>query len=94
MAPLFPQLGPNETLVGIARLAAAGEVLKEGHNVEYFSIENRSVLCRCTSKRMPFRWTINPYRAAASLAANTVMRATPTSSWRCATEQTLSAKFT
>ncbi|HET6842972.1 MAG TPA: radical SAM protein [Candidatus Angelobacter sp.] len=62
MAPLFPQLGPNETLVGIARLAAAGEVLKEGHNVEYFSIENRSVLCRCTSKRMPFRWTINPYR--------------------------------
>ena len=49
-------------LVGIARLAAAGESLREGHNVEYFTLPVRSLLNRCTSARMPFTWTINPYR--------------------------------
>ncbi len=49
-------------LVGIARLAAMGESIEEGHNVEYFTIPTRSILNRCTSARMPFAWTINPYR--------------------------------
>src|SRR5205807_6309031 len=49
-------------LVGIARLAAEGESLREGNNVEYFTLPVRSLLNRCTTARMPFTWTINPYR--------------------------------
>jgi len=60
--PLFaaPEKSP---LVGIARLASEGESLREGHNVEYFTLPARSLLNRCTSRRgLPFTWTINPYR--------------------------------
>src|SRR5580692_1849096 len=50
-------------LVGIARLAAEGESLREGHQVEYFTLPAKSLLNRCVSQRqMPFTWTINPYR--------------------------------
>ena len=50
-------------LVGIARLAAEGESIREGHQVEYFTLSAKSLLNRCVSKRqMPFTWTINPYR--------------------------------
>jgi len=59
---LFPQLQPGDRLVGIAKLAAEGEAVDEGHNVEYITLENRSVLTRCLSPRMPFAWMINPYR--------------------------------
>ncbi|HEV2989277.1 MAG TPA: radical SAM protein [Candidatus Angelobacter sp.] len=59
---LFPQIAPGERLVGIARLAAEGEAVEEGHNVDYITLENRSVLTRCNSPRMPFPWMINPYR--------------------------------
>jgi DNA repair photolyase len=62
MTSLFPQLEPGERLVGIARLAAEGEAVDEGHNVEYITLNNRSVLTRCVSPRMPFIWMINPYR--------------------------------
>ena len=62
MSSLFPQLEPGTRLVGIAKLAAEGEAVDEGHNVEYISLENRSVLTRCLSPRMPFTWMINPYR--------------------------------
>jgi DNA repair photolyase len=49
--------------VGIARLAAQGDSLREGHNVEYFTLASKSLLNRCVSDRsMPFTWTINPYR--------------------------------
>src|ERR1039458_6014665 len=58
---LFPLL-QKSPLVGIARLAAEGEPLREGHNVEYFTLPARSLLNRCTGGRMPFTWTINPYR--------------------------------
>ena len=59
--PLLPQSGNK--LVGIARLAASGESLRLGHDVEYFTLPVRSLLNRCVSKRqMPFTWTINPYR--------------------------------
>jgi DNA repair photolyase len=58
---IFPEPAPPK-LVGIARLAAQGESLKEGHNVEYFTLPARSLLNRCTAPRMPFTWTINPYR--------------------------------
>lgn len=53
---------PTQPLVGIAKLAAAGESVRVGHNVEYFSFEAKSILNRCDAPRMPFRWTINPYR--------------------------------
>ena len=49
-------------LVGIARLAAEGEHIRDGHNVEYFTLQSKSILNRCTSPRMPFTWTVNPYR--------------------------------
>src|SRR5262245_22812954 len=62
MDSLFPQLEPGQPLVGIARLAAQGEAVAEGHQVEYLTLENRSLLTRCMSKRMPFTWMINPYR--------------------------------
>lgn len=59
--PIFPDPAQPK-LVGIARLAAQGESLKEGHNVEYFTLPARSILNRCTAPRMPFTWTVNPYR--------------------------------
>jgi DNA repair photolyase len=49
-------------LVGIARLAAEGESISQGHEVEFFTLASRSLLNRCTAPRMPFTWTINPYR--------------------------------
>ena len=58
---LFPIL-QKSSLVGIARLASEGESLREGHNVEYFTLPARSLLNRCTGVRMPFTWTVNPYR--------------------------------
>ena len=60
--PLFA-FPPKSPLVGIARLAAEGESLREGHNVEYFTLPAKSLLNRCASRRgVPFEWTINPYR--------------------------------
>jgi DNA repair photolyase len=60
--PLFP-LPQKSPLVGIARLAAEGESLREGHEVEYFTLPAKSLLNRCVSNRgLPFTWTINPYR--------------------------------
>jgi DNA repair photolyase len=63
----LPLLPPDDEdkpqLVGIARLASEGESIREGHNVEYFTLESKSLLNRCVSNRnMPFTWTINPYR--------------------------------
>jgi DNA repair photolyase len=58
--PLLPI--PETKLIGIARLAAEGESLRQGHEVEYFTLPARSLLNRCTGVRMPFEWTINPYR--------------------------------
>lgn len=53
---------PASPLVGIARLAAQGESIRQGHLVEYFNLPSRALLNRCTSTRVPFEWTINPYR--------------------------------
>src|SRR5690242_19414752 len=64
-APIFPAAtsqGPENRLVGIARLASMGESIEEGHNVEYFTLPTKSLLNKCTAPRMPFTWTINPYR--------------------------------
>jgi len=61
--PLFEEISSAPKLVGIARIAAEGESLREGHNVEYFTLGTRSLLSRVVSKRgLPFAWAINPYR--------------------------------
>lgn len=59
--PLIP--APlRSPLVGIARLAAESPLLRERADVEYFNLPARSALNRESSGRMPFAWTINPYR--------------------------------
>jgi DNA repair photolyase len=64
--PLLPDdrklTADSSGLVGIARLAAEGEHIRDGHNIEYLTIETKSILNRCNVPRMPFSWTINPYR--------------------------------
>ena len=65
MHPSLLQIEPSETpapLVGIARLAAQSDSLKHGHEVEYFTLTAKALLNRCVSRRVPFNWTINPYR--------------------------------
>src|SRR3989442_8214329 len=53
---------PVPALVGIARMAAASPRVRERAEVEYFALPSRSTLNRESSGRMPFAWTINPYR--------------------------------
>jgi DNA repair photolyase len=48
--------------VGIARLAAESPRVRERADVEYFALPCRSTLNRESSGRMPFAWTVNPYR--------------------------------
>jgi len=52
---------PPPGLVGIAKLAAASEVLETKRVVQYFEIGCKSVLNR-TRPGMPFEWSLNPYR--------------------------------
>ena len=49
-------------LIGIARMAAEAPCLEPKRRVQYFELPARSYLARCDSTRVPFRWTINPYR--------------------------------
>jgi DNA repair photolyase len=53
---------PKPRLVGIAKLASEGDFIREGHEVEFFTLNARTLLNRCTAPYMPFSWTINPYR--------------------------------
>jgi DNA repair photolyase len=64
MHPSLLQTDESEPgpLVGIAKLAAQGESVRQGHLVEYFTLRSRALLNRCTSRRVSFAWTINPYR--------------------------------
>ena len=39
--------------------------VREQGGVRYRELAARSLLNRCTSPRMPFRWTVNPYRGCA-----------------------------
>jgi DNA repair photolyase len=41
------------------------ETVRERGGVSYREIRARSLLNRCDSPRMPFRWTVNPYRGCA-----------------------------
>jgi DNA repair photolyase len=53
---------PAAQLVGIARLAHSSPRAQSKRETEYFLLPVRSVLNRCDSERVPFAWTINPYR--------------------------------
>jgi DNA repair photolyase len=53
---------PAAELVGIARLAASSPRAEAKRGTEYFLLPVRSILNRCDSERVPFRWTVNPYR--------------------------------
>ena len=53
---------PSAELVGIARLAASSPRADARRGTEYFLLPVRSILNRCDSERVPFRWTVNPYR--------------------------------
>ena len=62
-----PQLQtPRAPLVGIARLAAnspAAETRRTStEKPQYFLLPVKSILNKCDSQRVPFDWTINPYR--------------------------------
>jgi DNA repair photolyase len=52
----------GQPLVGIARLAAESPQVRERSEVAYFSLPSRSALNREPSGRLPFAWTVNPYR--------------------------------
>jgi len=54
--------GARPQVKGIERMAREASTLLEKREVEYLDIQVRSVLNRCSSPRMPFTWTINPYR--------------------------------
>lgn len=53
---------PARELVGIARLAASSPRAEAKRGTEYFLLPVRSILNRCDSERVPFKWTVNPYR--------------------------------
>lgn len=53
---------PAAPLTGIARLAAESPQVRERADVQFFSLPARSVLNKGASSRLPFSWTINPYR--------------------------------
>src|SRR6202167_3921369 len=53
---------PATELVGIARLAASSPCADAKRGTEYFLLPVKSILNYCNSERVPFRWTVNPYR--------------------------------
>ena len=61
MSRLFPE-SPGPGLVGIARLAAAASPLEAKRTVEYRELATRRYISRVSGERMPFDWTLNPYR--------------------------------
>jgi DNA repair photolyase len=48
--------------VGIARLAFSSPLADAKRGTEYFLLPVKSILNHCESNRVPFSWTMNPYR--------------------------------
>jgi len=48
--------------VGIARLAFSSPLADAKRGTEYFLLPVKSILNHCESNRVPFSWTVNPYR--------------------------------
>jgi len=65
---LFPQIQSTPAsanpprLVGLAKVAAQSPVAVSKQKAQYFALPSQRVLNRCRSPRVPFTWTINPYR--------------------------------
>lgn len=57
-----PPPKPAAGLAGIARFAADSPCADAKRGTEYFLLPVRSILNHCDSKRVPFPWTVNPYR--------------------------------
>jgi DNA repair photolyase len=57
-----PPPEPAAQHVGIARLAASSPLADAKRGAEYYLLPARSILNHCDSERMPFTWTVNPYR--------------------------------
>jgi DNA repair photolyase len=54
--------GSRPERVGIARLAFSSPLADAKRGTEYFLLPVRSILNHCDSDRVPFSWTVNPYR--------------------------------
>jgi len=54
--------GSRPERVGIARLASSSPLADAKRGTEYFLLPVRSILNHCDSDRVPFSWTMNPYR--------------------------------
>ena len=59
---LCPSGDATTPMSGIARLAASSPLVDEKRQTEYYLLPVKSLLNRCTSDRVPFPWTVNPYR--------------------------------
>ncbi len=62
MQPASSPQEPAAGRVGIARLAASSPLADVRRGAEYFLLPAKSILNRCDSNRVPFDWTVNPYR--------------------------------
>src|SRR5580698_6044883 len=60
LVPTPPE--PAAKLVGIARLASLSPQAGARSGTEYFLLPAQSIMNRCNSERVPFPWTVNPYR--------------------------------
>ena len=58
----LPPPGSVPERVGIARLASSSPLADAKRGTEYFLLPVRSILNHCDSSRVPFSWTVNPYR--------------------------------
>ena len=58
----LPPPGSVPERVGIARLAYSSPRADAKRGTEYFLLPVRSILNHCDSDRVPFIWTVNPYR--------------------------------
>jgi DNA repair photolyase len=54
--------GSTPERVGIARLALSSPLADAKRGTEYFVLPVKSILNHCDSTRVPFSWTVNPYR--------------------------------
>jgi DNA repair photolyase len=54
--PLYPQISP------IGRPDPTANIARENADIEYRPLSVGKILNRCLNPRLPFQWTINPYR--------------------------------
>jgi DNA repair photolyase len=54
--------GATNPAGGIARLALSSPLVEEKRQTEYYLLPAKSIINRCNSDRVPFPWTVNPYR--------------------------------